>query len=88
MHRGLFKMVTIRITIDPLRIKRYFKENLGAPFVIFFQILLLVCASLLIQGNSVLANMVAIYAYYSLVGGVILQLISFMRYRKEKGNEG
>jgi len=57
-------------------------ENLGAPFVIGFQILLLTCAGLVIQGNSSLANEVAIYAYYSLVIGVFLQLISFLRHGK------
>jgi len=76
-------MVTIRITIDPLKIKRYFKDNLGAPFVICFQVLLLSCAGLLIQGNSALANELAIYAFYSLVIGVVLQLISYVRYNKE-----
>lgn len=65
-----------------LRVKRYFMENLGAPFVIGFQILLLTCAGLVIQGNSSLANEVAIYAYYSLVIGVFLQLISFLRHGK------
>jgi hypothetical protein len=66
------------------RVKKYFRENLGAPFVIGFQVLLLVCASLLIMGNSVLANEVAVYAYYLLVAGVVLQLFSFLRYEKGK----
>lgn len=62
------------------RIKRYFKDNLGAPFIIGFQLLLLVCAGLLIQGNSVMANEVGVYAYFLLVIGVVLQLIVYVRH--------
>ena len=70
----------MKITINITRIVRYFHQNLGAPFVIFFQLLLLTCAALLIRGYSDLADEVAIYAYYSLVIGVILQLVSFLRH--------
>jgi len=69
--------VTVRVP------KRYFRENLGAPFVIAFQVMLLLCAFLLIRGYSALANEVAVYAYYSLVVGVVLQLICFMKYREK-----
>jgi len=62
------------------RAKRYFRENLGAPFIIGFQLLLLVCAGLLIRGNSVIANEVAVYAYFLLVIGVVLQLIAYVRH--------
>lgn len=65
------------------RVKRYFSENLGAPFVIVFQTLLLVCAGLLIVGDAELANGVATGAYFSLVIGVVLQLVSFLRHGKE-----
>ena len=74
-----------------IRVLRYFRENLEAPFVAGFQALLLVCAGLLVQGDSGLANDVAVYAYYLLVAGVLLQLISFVRHRKEsklEDNEG
>lgn len=64
------------------RIKRYLKDNPGAPFIIGFQLLLLVCAGLLIQGNSVMANEVAVYAYFLLVIGVVLQLIAYVRHGK------
>ena len=73
----------MKITINITRIMRYFRQNIGAPFVILFQILLLSCAALLIWGYSNLANEVAIYAYYSLVVGVVLQLISFLRHGEE-----
>ncbi|MFH0896721.1 MAG: hypothetical protein V1850_01565 [Candidatus Bathyarchaeota archaeon] len=66
------------------RIPSFLKENLGAPLVIGFMSVLLVCAGLLAFGNSVLANDLAIYAYYLLVGGVVLQLVSFLRLRKEE----
>lgn len=62
------------------RIKRYLKDNPGAPFVIGFQLLLLICAGLLIQGNSVMANEVAGYAYFLLVIGVVLQLIAYVKH--------
>jgi len=62
------------------KIKKYFKNNPGAPFIIGFQLLLLVCVGLLIQGNLVIANEVAVYAYFSLVIGVVLQLIAYLRH--------
>jgi len=62
-----------------LKAKRYFMENFGVPFVIGFQVLLLTAAGLLVVGNSALASDVAVYAYYLLVAGAILQLISFLR---------
>jgi len=71
------------------RVKRYLRENPGASFIIGFQLLLLVCAGLLIGGNFVWAEGVAVVAYFSLVIGVVLQLISFLRRGKqeEEGNE-
>lgn len=65
------------------RVKRYFKENPGAPFIIGFQVLLIICASLLFQGDLTLANEVAVYAYYLLVVGVVLHFVSFLRHSKE-----
>ena len=70
----------MKITINITRIMTYFRQNMGAPFVIVFQVLLLSCAALLVGGYSNLANEVAIYAYYSLVVGVVLQLVSFLRH--------
>jgi len=64
-------------------VKRYFKENLGAPFIIGFQSLLLACGGLLALENPGLANDIAVYAYYLLVIGVVLQMISFARYERE-----
>lgn len=79
-------MVTIRIKLDLPKIKRYLRENWGVPFVILFQTLLLLGGGLLIQGSSALANTIVTYSYYSLLIGIILQLISsaFDRRRKQK----
>lgn len=67
----------------PPKIKKYFKDNPGAPLVIGFQLLLVLCAVLLIQGSSAIANKVAIYAYFLLVVGVALQLIGYIKHRRD-----
>ena len=48
-----------------------------------FIVLLIVAAGSLAVGSSSLANDVAVYAYYSLVVGVILQLVCFLKYGKK-----
>jgi hypothetical protein len=58
----------------------YLGENWGAPFIVAFMAMLMVCSGLLACGNEVAANEVAIYAYYSLVVGLVLQLIYFIKY--------
>lgn len=67
------------------KIRKYLTKNPGAVFIAGFQTLLLLCAAFLIQGNSGLANDVALYAYCLLIVGVILQTISFI---KDKGTKG
>lgn len=62
------------------KLKGYFGENWGAPFIVGFMLLLMVCAGLLTSGESALADEVAVYAYYLLVVGVIFQLVSFLRH--------
>jgi hypothetical protein len=64
--------------------KRYLKGSPGALFILGFQLLLLICVGLLIQGYSVMASEVAVYAYYMLLAGVVLQLTSSIRSRKEE----
>lgn len=67
------------------RIKQYLKENWGALFIITFMILLIIAAIYLSIGNEAYANDIAIYAYYALVIGVLLQLASYIKYaRKEE----
>jgi len=74
-------MVTIRIKFDLLK---YLRDNWGAPFIILFQALLLSSGGFLIKGDSALADKTAAYAYYSLVTGVALQLISFLMAGRRK----
>jgi heme/copper-type cytochrome/quinol oxidase subunit 4 len=76
--------ITVRIPIG--RLRRYLKENLGAPFVICFMVLLLAAALLLVNGAERAANEVAVYAYYSLVIGVVLQLVCFLKYGGGEGS--
>jgi heme/copper-type cytochrome/quinol oxidase subunit 4 len=69
------------------RIKNYFRRNPETLFIVVFQVLLLICAVLLISGNSFWAEGAAVVAYFSLVIGVVLQLISFLRYRESESEE-
>jgi len=52
--------------------KSHFLRNPGAVFVVFFQVLLLAVAFLLIEGNPAVDG-VAVTAYCSLIVGVVLQ---------------
>jgi hypothetical protein len=35
-----------------------------------------------------LANDVALYAYYALIAGVVLQLVCFLKFRQKEGDAG
>ena len=52
----------------------YFKANPGTPFILGFMILLVSAAVLLIEGRSDEANIIADYAFYSLVIGIVIQI--------------
>ena len=69
------------------RLKGYVKENWGAPLIIAFMVLLMVAAASLSLSLSSLADEVAVYAYYALVAGVVLQLVCFLKYRGKSGND-
>jgi heme/copper-type cytochrome/quinol oxidase subunit 4 len=71
----------------PARVKGYVRENWGAPFIVGFMLLLMVAAVSLSMGLATLADGVAIAAYYALVGGVVLQLVCFLRYNKKNGEK-
>ena len=71
----------IRLTIKRKHVE-YFKINWGAPFIIAFQALLISAAGYLAIGAEAIANELAVYAYYSLVAGVILQLVSYLKYER------
>ena len=69
------------------RIKNYFRLNPQALFIVGFQILLLGSAGLLSSGNSFWADGVAVVAYFSLVIGIVLQLISLIRHKEDEVKE-
>jgi heme/copper-type cytochrome/quinol oxidase subunit 4 len=48
-------------------------------------IILFVAAVSVATGSESLANELAIYAYYALVVGVVLQLVCFLKYNKRNG---
>ena len=76
-------MVNGSIEMFRSKVKGYIKENWGAPFILAFIALLIVAAGSLAIGSSSLANNVAVYSYYSLVVGVVLQLVCFLKYGKK-----
>jgi hypothetical protein len=61
-----------------VKIERYFIKKPGAFFIIVFDMLLIACAFLLIQGNP-LVNDVAVFAYCLLIVGVVLQALAFLK---------
>jgi len=71
-----------RIRSFKKKCKEYLKTNWGAPFIIAFQVLLVFAAGYLATGAEAVANELAVYAYYSLVAGVILQLVSYLKYER------
>jgi hypothetical protein len=62
------------------RLRGYLRENWGAPFIIAFMVMLMMAAGYLCYGLESIANDIAVYAYYSLVIGVVLQLICYLKY--------
>ena len=66
-----------------LKVKGYIKENWGSPFIVGFILLLVSAAVCLSEGLSSLADGIAVYAYYALIVGVVLQLICFVKYREK-----
>jgi len=60
----------------------YVTENWGSPFIVAFILLLFGAAISLSLDLSEFANSISVYAFCSLVIGAILQLISFLKYRK------
>jgi hypothetical protein len=71
----------------PLRVKGYVRQNWGAPLILGFTVFLVVAAVSLATGLNALANQVAVYAYYALVAGVVLQLVCFLKFREKGGDK-
>jgi len=79
------KIARIRILMK--RLRSYFRENWGAPAIICFMALLLAAALFLAGGMEELANAIAVYAYYFLVAGVVLQIICYIKFGSRKEND-
>ncbi|MDG6996924.1 MAG: hypothetical protein JRN52_13470 [Nitrososphaerota archaeon] len=62
------------------RAREYLITNWGAPFVLAFIVLLITSAAFLTTGAQDLANSIAVYAFYALVLGVVLQIASYVKY--------
>lgn len=63
-----------------VKIRVYVKENGGSPFIVGFMFLLIGAGVSLSAGFSWLADNIAVYAFYALVIGVILQIICFLKH--------
>lgn len=66
----------------PAIVIRYIKKNWGAPFIAVSLALLFVAAICSSLGWFSFADTVSIYTFYTLVIGVVLQLICFLKYRE------
>ena len=75
-------MAQVNTKAIQIRAKEYVKENWGSPFIVGFIVLLLTAATLLSLGSSDWAEQIAVYAYSALVIGVVLQLVSYLKYKK------
>jgi hypothetical protein len=62
----------------------YAKENWGAPLIALFIFLLIVTAASLSLGLVSLSDSITTAAYYVLIGGIILQIVCFLKNRKEQ----
>ena len=66
------------------RFRLYLKSNYGAPFVAAFIVLLVAAAVFESLGTDGIANALAEYAYFVIVIGVVLQVISFRNNRESE----
>jgi len=67
-------------------LRGYLWENWGAPFIVAFMVLLMAAAALSLN-LSALAEELAVYAYYALIAGVVLQLVCFLECRRKNSSE-
>ncbi len=66
------------------RFRLYLKSNYGAPFVVAFIVLLVAAAVFESLGTGWVANTLAEYAYFAIVIGVVLQVISSRNNRESE----
>lgn len=76
--RGWSLRVTLRNRLL-VRLLIYVRANPGSVFIVAFMVLLMGGAGSLVFGRQVVAEELAVYAYYALVVGVVLQLVSLLR---------
>lgn len=60
--------------------------NWGAPFIVAFIILLVASATELSVGAAGAANGIAVYGFYALVVGIVLQIASYVKYGEAESN--
>jgi hypothetical protein len=71
--------LTSQLTISGLmkneaaEVKEILQDKLGALLIIAFEILLVVAALLVLQGNWDIANRFGVYAFFVLVAGIVVQ---------------
>jgi hypothetical protein len=83
----------VRITIGAIAffkkmlgwLKRVSIENWGFPLISIFLVLLTASAVLVATGLASVADTAANVAYFSLIAGVILQIICFSKNKKNSG---
>ncbi|MDG7045655.1 MAG: hypothetical protein JRN32_02410 [Nitrososphaerota archaeon] len=66
------------------RFRLYLKSNYGVPFVVAFIVLLVAAAVFESLGTGGIANTLAEYAYFAIVIGVVLQVISSRNNRESE----
>jgi hypothetical protein len=74
------KMIKLvdRLRFSFANVNGYFSKNLGAPFILAFDVLILVVAFMVVDGNPFVGYAAAV-AYFLLVIGVVLQAFSYLK---------
>ncbi len=78
-----FFLIKLRL---PYRVVEFFRKDLARLFIVAFMVLLISCAFLLILKKEKIAEEVANVAYFSLVIGVVIELILMIKQRKLAGH--
>jgi hypothetical protein len=82
MSAGLYTGILLA---DHPRARAYVRENPGSPFVVAFIALLISAAASFSAGRGDLANELSVYAYFSLLAGVVLQAVAAVRGDRDGG---
>lgn len=79
----LFYSFWVRYVIRPILAKKwnYFKSNRSAPYFGLAIILLILTAIILAAGNNKVAEQIAIFVYFLLIEGVVIELKKFLSER-------